>query len=52
MKTDSESIKKYNLQDFLINTRKFKDYLDYCKKKNLISEKKKFNDRINKKYTK
>ena len=40
MKTDSESIKKYNLQDFLINTRKFKDYLDYCKKKNLISEKK------------
>ena len=40
MKNDSENIKKYNLSDLLVNTRKFKDYLDYCKKKNLISEKK------------
>ena len=40
MKNDSESIKKYNLSDLLVNTRKFKDYLDLCKKKNLLSEKK------------
>ena len=40
MKNESESIKKYNLSDLLMNTRKFKDYLEYCKKKNLISEKK------------
>ena len=40
MKNDSESIKKYNLSDLLGNTRKFKDYLEYCKKKNLTSEKK------------
>ena len=40
MKNDSESIKKYNLSDLLVNTRKFKDYLDFCKKKNLLSEKK------------
>ena len=40
MKNDSESIKRYNLSDLLINTRKFKDYLEFCKKKNLISEKK------------
>ena len=40
MKNDSESIKKYNLSDLLVNTRKFKDYLEFCKKKNLLSEKK------------
>ena len=40
MKSDSENIKKYNLSDLLVNTRKFKDYLENCKKKNLISEKK------------
>ena len=40
MKNESESIKRYNLSDLLMNTRKFKDYLEYCKKKNLISEKK------------
>ena len=40
MKNDSECIKKYNLSDLLVNTRKFKDYLDLCKKKNLLSEKK------------
>ena len=40
MKTELENFKKYNLSDFLVNTKKFKDYLEYCKKKNLISEKK------------
>ena len=40
MKNESDSIKKYNLSDLLVNTRKFKDFLDSCKKKNLISEKK------------
>ena len=40
MKTELENFRKYNLSDFLVNTKKFKDYLEYCKKKNLISEKK------------
>ena len=40
MKNDSETIKKYNLSDLLVNTRKFKDYLENLKKRNLISEKK------------
>ena len=40
MKNDSEVIKKYNLSDLLVNTRKFKDYLENLKKRNLISEKK------------
>ena len=39
MKNDSETIKKYNLSDLLVNTRKFKDYLENLKKRNLISEK-------------
>ncbi len=40
MKTELENFRKYNLSDFLVNTKKFKDYLEYCKKKNLTSEKK------------
>ena len=40
MKTDLENFRKYNLSDFLVNIKKFKDYLEYCKKKNLTSEKK------------
>ena len=40
MKTELENFRKYNLSDFLVNTKKFKDYLELCKKKNLISEKK------------
>ena len=40
MKTELENFRKYNVSDFLVNTKKFKDYLELCKKKNLISEKK------------
>ena len=40
MKTELENFRKYNISDFLVNTKKFKDYLELCKKKNLISEKK------------
>ena len=40
MKTELENFRKYNLSDFLVNIKKFKDYLEYCKKKNLSSEKK------------
>ena len=40
MKTELENFRKYNLSDFLVNIKKFKDYLEYCKKKNLTSEKK------------
>ena len=39
-KTELENFRKYNISDFLVNTRKFKDYLELCKKKNLLSEKK------------
>ena len=46
MKTELENFRKYSLSDFLVNTKKFKDYLEYCKKKNIISEKKDIIDRI------
>ena len=51
MKNESESIKKYNLSDLLMNTRKFKDYLEYCKKKEFNIRKKDFNGRINLEFT-
>ena len=40
MKSELEGFRKYNLQDYLVNVKKYKDYLDYCKKRNLTSEKK------------
>ena len=46
MKTELENFRKYKISDFLINTKKLKDYSEYCKKKNLISEKKSIIDRI------
>ena len=46
MKTELENFRKYSLSDFLVNTKKYKEYLEYCKKKNLISEKKSIIDRI------
>ena len=46
MKTELENFRKYNLSDFLVNTKKFKDYLEYCKKKNLASEKKALIEKI------
>ena len=46
MKTELKNFRKYSLSDFLVNTKKFKDYLEYCKKKNIISEKKDIIDRI------
>ena len=46
MKTELENFRKYKISDFLVNTKKLKDYSEYCKKKNLISEKKSIIDRI------
>ena len=40
MKSEIENYRKYNISDFIVNTKKFKDYLEYCKKNNLIVKKK------------
>ena len=46
MKSQLNKYRQYTISDFLINTKKFKDYLNFCLEHNLIKEKKYLMDNL------
>ena len=46
MKSQINKYRQYTISDFLINTKKFKDYLNFCLEHNLIKEKKYLMDNL------